>query len=137
VVDLGERRAVRLDPALRALPVGERAAPLPPPTPRPRLESSDEERRFRVRRSDIDSVGHVNHVRYVDWVVECVPDSVWDGCRIAGLEIVFSREVRRGQEVVSRARRLPGDEPRFAHELCDADGERLAAAVTAWSLTGR
>ena len=133
VVDLAQRRAVRLDPAIQALPVGERRAPLAPPTPRPRrLERPTGERRFEVRRGDLDSVGHVNHTRYVDWVVESVPDAVWDRCSLRGLEIAFSREVRRGQAVVSRSEPVPGHEHRFAHELRGADEELLASALTAW-----
>jgi len=133
VVDLAERRAVRLEPGIRALPVGERRVALGPPTPRPgRLGTAGDGRRFEVRRSDLDSVGHVNHTRYVDWLVESVPDAVWDTRRACGIEVSFSREVRRGQVVFSRAERLPGPGERFAHELLDSDERLLAGAVTRW-----
>jgi acyl-ACP thioesterase len=138
IVDLAERRAVHLEPAIQALPLGERRAALAPATPRPRrLSAAAGERRFEVRRSDLDSVGHVNHTRYVDWLVEGVPDAVWDTRWICGIEVTFSREVRRGQTVVSRAARLPGSQEHFAHELLDPEDRRLAGAVTRWSAAAR
>jgi len=133
IVDLAERRAVRMPEDVRALPVAARRAALDPPLARQRrIEAATGERRFGVRRSDLDSVGHVNHTRYVDWVVESVPDAVWDACRVARLEITFSREVRRGQEIVSRAQRLPGRTERFAHELRDDEDRLIAGAATSW-----
>jgi len=70
----------------------------------------------------------------VSWVVETVPDEVEETHRLASLEVVFHREGRLGDVVVSEAQALdhPGG-PAFAHVLRHAgDGRELVRAVTAW-----
>jgi acyl-ACP thioesterase len=135
VVDLRARRLVRLPDYVRASPVPARDPALDraPST----LEAADPaqlERRFEVRRGDLDTVRHVNNTRYVEWALETVPDDVQEGWRPSAFEISFRREGAYGDAVVARTRRLAGDaEASFAHELRSAaGGHELARALSAW-----
>jgi medium-chain acyl-[acyl-carrier-protein] hydrolase len=135
VVDPKARKVVRLPPFIRGLPVPDRP---------PALEMGDEalpalgaspacERRFEVRRSDLDVLQHVNNTRYVGWAVETVPEDVYETRRLAEITIVFQREAAYGDVVVSRSQRLEGlPESTFAHELSTESGRVLAQATTAW-----
>jgi len=135
VVDVEARRLVRLPEFVRRSPVPDRAPALDlgPSTLEP-AEPADLERRFEVRRADLDTVRHVNNTRYVEWALETVPDEVQEGCRPSVFEITFRREGTYGDAVVARTRRLAGPgEAAFAHELRSAAaGHELARALSVW-----
>jgi medium-chain acyl-[acyl-carrier-protein] hydrolase len=135
VVDLQARRLVRLPEFVRRSPVPERAPVLDrAPSALEPAEPAQLERRFEVRRGDLDVVRHVNNTRYVEWALETVPDEVQEGCRPSAFEIAFRREAVYGDTVVARTRRLDGDGGlAFAHELrADGGGPELARASSLW-----
>jgi acyl-ACP thioesterase len=135
VVDVEARRLVRLPEFVRRSPVPDRPPALDrgPSTLEP-AEPAELERKFEVRRGDLDTVRHVNNTRYVEWALETVPDDVHEGCRPSVFEIAFRREGTYGDAVVARTRRLAGDGgPAFAHELrSDGSGHELARALSVW-----
>ena len=135
VIDLATRRLVRLPEFVRRSPVPDRPLALDrEPAALATAEPVDLERRFEVRRGDLDTVRHVNNTRYVEWALESVPDDVLEGCRPSAVEIAFRREGTYGDAVVARTRRLAGDGgPAFAHELrSDGGGHELARALSVW-----
>jgi len=135
VVDLLARRLVRLPEFVRRSPVPDRAPVLDrAPSALEPAEPAQLERRFEVRRGDLDVVRHVNNTRYVEWALETVPDEVQEGGRPSAFEIAFRREAVYGDTVVARTRRLDGDgDPAFAHELrADGGGPELARATSVW-----
>jgi medium-chain acyl-[acyl-carrier-protein] hydrolase len=135
VVDIQARRLVRLPDFVRRSPVPDRPPALDrePSTLEP-AEPAGMERRFEVRRGDLDVVRHVNNTRYVEWALETVPDEVHEGCRPSTVEIAFRREAVYGDTVVARTRRLvDAGGPAFAHELrADGAGHELARAASVW-----
>jgi medium-chain acyl-[acyl-carrier-protein] hydrolase len=135
VVDVEARRLVRLPKFVRRSPVPDRPPALDrAPSALEPAEPAELERRFEVRRGDLDTVRHVNNTRYVEWALETVPDEVQEGSRPAVFEIAFRREGTYGDAVVARTRRLAGDgEAAFAHELRSAAaGHELARALSLW-----
>jgi acyl-ACP thioesterase len=135
VVDVEARRLVRLPEFVRRSPVPDRPPALDrgPSTLEP-AEPAELERRFEVRRGDLDTVRHVNNTRYVEWALETVPDDVQASSRPSAIEIAFRREATYGDAIVARTRRLAGDgETAFAHELrSDGTGHELARALSVW-----
>ncbi len=111
VFDLAARAAVRL-PAdwVTRLPAGE-PAPLVPLERRLGLGDAPPERAaaLTVRRADVDRVGHLNHVRAIELVLEGTPEAVWAGARLAELDIAFRREARAGETLVSEGAEIAPD----------------------------
>ncbi len=60
---------------------------------------------FDVRALDIDTNGHVNNVRYLEWALESVPRAVRDGYRLSSIEGRFIHEVVLGQSVLPASSR--------------------------------
>jgi len=93
---------------------------------------------FTVRRSDLDLAEHVNNTSYVGWVIEAVPDEVWNTNNLAEIEIHFLSECHRGQTVLSRSQLVAGEnESEVRHQLMrHEDGAEVARALTLWRARG-
>jgi len=135
VLDLATRRPhppeAVLDPARFQLPDGPRAAAFSAGK-RHAPERWDAERRFTVRYADIDQNLHVNNGSYLAWAIEAVPREVWQGSRIAELEVSYRAECTLGSKVLSRSAALP--DGGFAHSIArEEDGKELARVATRWT----
>ena len=138
LVNEDTRRPIRLLPEIAA-------AVLPRPRAlahdfRVRLAPPDRvehERRFHVRRSDLDVNGHVNNVTFIEWVVESVPPDRLGAARVTDLTLEFHAEALIGDEVIAQAAPgSAGDGTIFRHQLRRAGDDRvLAVAQTEWSET--
>ncbi len=133
VMDLASRKPVRpadvLDPR-----VPREAAPSAVALTRgklPELRDWEVQKRFHVRYADIDQNLHVTNTSYVAWAVEAMPREVWQGSRLAALEVQYLAETRHGEAILSRlARTADGG---HAHAIVrEDDGKELARLVTRW-----
>lgn len=134
VLDVERRRPVRLPPTLTSFGPAERPRALPDVQPPPtRPAAVVHEGHFSVRRSDLDRVGHANHVRYAEWVLETLPDPL-PGVLVA-LDVSFKTEAVRGDTVVASAGPAPDAASGvWDHHLTRAsDGQTLAVARTRWT----
>ena len=83
---------------------------------------------FTVRRSDIDNNNHVNNTKYVDWIIEDMPDSIFENERIEEFSIIYKKEILEGAEISIGNKSLDG---RFLH-MITTDGEVNAFSITKW-----
>ncbi|MEO8657813.1 MAG: acyl-ACP thioesterase domain-containing protein [Bryobacteraceae bacterium] len=88
------------------------------------------EARFRVGWRDLDANRHANNVRYVEWMLEALPDEIFESSRLVGVDIQFVGEAARGDEIVS-ASEAAGDGA-FRHGLTNGDGAVLAVGRSVW-----
>ena len=134
LLDIGRRRPVRLPPPMdtflpppdvpRGLTLAGAPAPTPPDAP---LRTE----RFAVRHADLDRVGHANHARIAEWMLEAVPEEVRARARLAEVDLVFQTEATVGQTVVSVC---GGEAGTFRHLVTRADdGRTVATARSLWS----
>lgn len=87
---------------------------------------------FAVRRSDLDLVGHVNNVRYVEWALETVPEATYTNLRPRSFSVVFRRESRFGQTVAVETQGV--GPAHFAHRLLDrATRTELVQVESEWA----
>jgi acyl-ACP thioesterase len=101
----------------------------------PRLDGADHEEAVRVRGSDLDVNGHVNHVFYVDQVEHAVPGEIVRDRGVSELEIEFRSECHAGDELVTRSRREGDSGDVYLHSLVrERDGREVARARTTWRL---
>ena len=130
LIDVGRRRPVRLPAAMDGFEATDRPRALtlddaPEPTAPASVEHITE---FRVRRSDLDRVGHANNVRFVEWALEALPHDAG----LAEVDVLYRSEAVYGDIVRSEAG--PREGGARLHRLArEADGRILALARTAWS----
>ena len=142
IMDLSTRKLLRMPPEYRTLLRGEpelamdveKSALSRLPLPEAALAS---EARILARRADLDMNRHVSSVRYMDWIMEAVPQSVWEGCRLRRLEMLYRAEMARG-EAIARCMAVqlpdaPAGEHVFAADMRtrenDAEREVLRALM--------
>lgn len=92
-----------------------------------------------VRRADLDSNRHVNSVRYVDWLMESIPQEIWESCRLRRLEVLYRSELRGGQAIsrcsaVHLPEARPGEHAFIAsvHALEDGQEREAIRAAMCW-----
>jgi acyl-ACP thioesterase len=103
----------------------------PAPCANPRAEKS-----FDIRHLDIDFNKHVNNLRYLDWMLETLPDEIWEEFGICELNIRYQQETGPTGTVRAYSVEIPTDDEqrRFAHEIRLGDsGDPIAVAETAWA----
>lgn len=134
LIDTARRRPVRLPPAMdtflpppdvpRALTLDGAEAPSAP-------ESADRTERFLVRYADVDRVGHANHVRVLEWLLEAVPEATRAARTLATLDVSFQTEATPGQTVISTC---GGGAGRLNHLITrEDDGRTVALAHSIWT----
>ncbi len=67
----------------------------------PPIKHSDYEIKFKVNRYDTDMIKHVNNIRYLQWVVESIPDEIVDNYYLYSIDGRFIAEAHLGQTIVS------------------------------------
>ena len=137
LLDVARRRPVRLPEAMdRFLPPPDVARGLTldghPPPEAPAVAVRSE--RFAVRHTDLDRVGHANHVRVLEWVLEAVPEEVRATRRLVALDVGFQAETSVGQAVVSGCGPDQGAGTLAHRVTLDVDGAKtVALARTLWT----
>ncbi|TJX14173.1 acyl-ACP thioesterase [Tissierella creatinini] len=87
---------------------------------------------FHVRRSDIDSNKHVNNVKYLNWILEAVPDDIVDKHRLYDLDIFYKKEVKQGNTIESSILQDVKElNPTFLHKITN-EKEIHALGRTLW-----
>ena len=101
----------------------------------PALELPESSREFNIRRSDIDTNQHVNNTKYVEWMLEAVPQAVYDNFVLNTLEVAYKKEIGYGLAVTSAVLTEAESERdyRCGHRVFSRDGAELAAARTVWT----
>lgn len=109
---------------------------LPTPPSPAAVERVDLQRDFTVRMSDIDSNGHVNNIRYVEWALEALPEDVLLHGGLRRLRVHYRREVRHGGDVLVRTQLMRGEDAVIArHDILDGD-DVACALETHWTPDG-
>lgn len=82
---------------------------------------------------DLDTNGHVNNVRYAEWVLETLPEEMLLNRQLTSLELEFKSELRLGDEV--RSVGSPSDTPHvYDHAVLKDDGTLACRARTSWNV---
>ena len=94
------------------------------------IEKVDRESSLTVKSSHLDVNGHVNNVKYLEFVLDSFPLE-WSQHSISDVTVNFINEARYGDEVVVRTAKQSDDE--LLHSLRRADGEELCRLQTRWT----
>ncbi|MEA4901106.1 acyl-[acyl-carrier-protein] thioesterase [Desulfitobacterium sp.] len=118
--------------------VPEKVQLLPFPDFNDNHSGQTEECEFMVRRSDIDTNAHVNNVKYIEWLLETIPEDVYRTSKISSLEVIYKKESTYGQIIHAFTEEQQKTEQRvyYDHQIHKQEGENkvvLALAKTFWS----
>lgn len=97
------------------------------------LETVDTSKEFNIRYSDIDSNGHVNNVKYIEWAIESAPLDVVREYKLNRVKVVFEKETLYGHKVTVEAQIVNEDNNRITtiHRIYD-EGKELTKLELTW-----
>ncbi len=96
------------------------------------VENADYKLEFKVNRYDTDMIKHVNNIRYLQWVVESVPEEIIDNYYLYSIEGRFIAEANYGQTIVSLTKNDTTDKS-FRHSIKIKGTDKVCAtAKTIW-----
>ncbi len=90
---------------------------------------------FHVRRSDIDYNNHVNNTKYLSWMIESVPDFIFDNYMLNEFEILYKKEALYGSTILSGSNEIAEsiEEVQFLHGIIEkASIDKHAMGLTKW-----
>ena len=90
---------------------------------------------FQVRRSDIDTNDHVNNTKYVEWILEAIPQDVYENFTLSTLEVLYKKEIGYGFNICSLCKsiKLDNSSREYGHSIYSKDNvTELTLARTLW-----
>ena len=85
---------------------------------------------LKVRRGDVDLYDHLHNTTYMDWLMEAVPDGIYERSEPARLGIRFFGEARLGDEVAFLTRK---NREGLLHDVVrESDGTLLVRGFSEW-----
>ena len=70
------------------------------------INNADHQMAFKVNRYDTDMIRHVNNIRYLQWVVESIPDEIVDNYYLYSIDGRFVSEIHYGESIISLTKEL-------------------------------
>ena len=134
VIDADKRRPVRPTSFAKQINSVEGLRSLDHPLNKlPKVDAADYESRFFVRYHDLDINQHVNNVRYIEWLLESIPDFGREGLTLKELELNYLGEAFKGDRIISMCRKDNPSGTRFSHTIVrEEDQLELVRARTSW-----
>lgn len=90
---------------------------------------------FMVRRSDIDYNNHVNNAKYLSWILESIPDDIFENYMLYEFEIIYKREIKYGDIILSKNKEdeVKNKEVSFIHKISVGKSQKdHAYGLTKW-----
>ena len=96
------------------------------------VDNADYTNQFRVNRFDTDMNKHVNNIRYLQWVIESIPEDIADNYFLHKIDGRFIAEAQFGDTVLSLTNEL--DKKNAFHHTIKTEGSDkvCATATTLW-----
>lgn len=97
------------------------------------VENPDYKLNFKVNRYDTDMIKHVNNIRYLQWVIESIPDEIIDNYYLHSIDGRFISEAQFGDVVISLTKEDNSINTSFLHTIKIQDSNKICAtAKTTW-----
>lgn len=99
------------------------------------IDISDYERKFKINRYDTDMIKHVNNIRYLQWVIESIPEEIVDNYYLYSIDGRFIAEAHLGQVIVSLIKNDRNEtmDKSFLHAVkIEGTDKTCATAKTIW-----
>jgi acyl-ACP thioesterase len=134
IIDLQKRRPVRITPFVERLKPIEGSHILDDRLDKlPALSDPAHEKSFAVRHSDLDINQHANNVKFVEWLIEGVADTILKTMVPVEFEIDFLAEAFHNDQILATCAPQNSGNTEYLHRLTrQQDGRELARAMTKW-----
>ncbi len=130
LIDPVSRRLLSPQALARAVPTDDASSALDEPLDKLRVPAELPERHTVLAGySAVDTLGHVNNARYVEWACDSIPFDLYRRQRLQWLQINYLSEVRPGERVSVRAGELDGAWHIYGHNL-DREQRAFEAVAT-------
>lgn len=90
------------------------------------------ERELIVTRRDTDTNGHANNVKYLEWVMDDIPDDIYENMALRDIRIVYRKECRRGDIVTIKSYLADTAAGKSAEAFLYAGDVLVAQIFTLW-----
>jgi len=96
------------------------------------VDSSDYIKEFKVNRYDVDTNHHVNNIRYLQWLIESIPEDVIDNFYLHSIDGRFIAEAQLGDTIMSFTESNFSNNS-FVHNIKTHGNDKVCAtAKTIW-----
>jgi len=100
------------------------------------IENSDYELEFKINRYDTDMIKHVNNIRYLQWVIESIPNEIIDNYNLNFIDGRFISEAQYGDVIISSTKADNNTDISFLHTIKIKNSNKICAtAKTIWKKT--
>jgi medium-chain acyl-[acyl-carrier-protein] hydrolase len=96
----------------------------------PKLEGA-EKKNYRVVYSDLDIMRHVNSIRYIQWLMDLYPLSLFENKRLARIDINYMAETLFGEDLEFRQEERE-ENREYLVEIAKAGGVPACRAHLLW-----
>ena len=95
------------------------------------IDSASYIEEFKVNRYDVDMNQHVSNIRYLQWVIDTIPDEIIDNKFLHTIDGRFIAEAQFGDEITSLTEKYICDNS-FSHTIKTSHNKICATAITTW-----
>jgi len=96
------------------------------------IDSAIDMREFKANRYDMDTNQHVNNIRYLQWLIESIPDYIIDNYYLYSIDGRFIAEAQYGDKILSLTEKDTSDNS-FIHTIKSQKNNIVCAtAKTLW-----
>jgi medium-chain acyl-[acyl-carrier-protein] hydrolase len=96
------------------------------------VQAADFRKEFKVKQSEIDMYLHVNNIKYLQWLLDSIPDEVIENNFLHFIDGRFISEIQYGDEVVLLSQKTSSDNS-YSHTIRIKETGRVCAiATTIW-----
>lgn len=97
------------------------------------VSKEDYIKEFNTRYSDIDSNGHVNNVKYIEWAIESVPLEIIKDYHLKDIQVTFEKETIYGESIhVSTEIKEEEGSITTVHVIKSSEGKILTKLEISW-----
>ena len=96
------------------------------------IDAADSMREFKVNMYDMDTNKHVNNIRYLQWLMESIPEDILENYYLYSIDGRFISEAQYGDVIVSLTKK-DSEENTFVHTIRVKDEDKVCATgKTIW-----
>lgn len=98
------------------------------------IERIDFTGEYNIRFSDMDSYGHINNAKYIDWELDLVPKEILENYKLKELKIKFQKEITEREKPVVNIEISNNEDETIIikHRVLNCNGEEVNAMDSYW-----